>query len=111
MYQYLRSNLALHRELSKSRSHNIAGEKFGSEDEDVILQFAFERYFNGSSLFGTVESCTEKITALRGIGVTEIACLLDFGLDNQTILQGLPYFEILKNRFQPRRDNAVRTAV
>lgn len=111
MYDYLRTNLELHKQLARSRNHEVARQKFGSEDEDVLLQFAFERYFNGSSLFGTVDSCADKITALRAIGVTEIACLLDFGLDNHTILEGLPYLEALKNRFQPEHESAVAATV
>ena len=111
MYQYLRTNLELHKELARSRKHEVANEKFGAEDEDILLQFAFERYFNGSSLFGTVDSCAEKAMALKEIGVTEIACLLDFGLDNQTILQGLPYLEALKNRFKLEQKSATTAAV
>ena len=111
MYQYLRTNLELHKELARSRKHEVANEKFGAEDEDILLQFAFERYFNGSSLFGTVDSCAEKAMKLKEIGVTEIACLLDFGLDTQTILRGLPYLEALKNRFKLEQKSATTAAV
>jgi len=61
-----------------------------SEDElESILDFAFERYFNDSGLFGTVEDALERATQVKAIGVTEIACLIDYGIEVDTLLDGL----------------------
>jgi len=59
MHEYLRTNLTLHQELAKSRNHEVSKTSFAAQDETTLLEFAFERYFNGSSLFGTVESCVQ----------------------------------------------------
>ena len=67
------------------------------EELDAILDFAFERYFNDSGLFGTVEDALKRTEQVKAIGVTEIACLIDYGIDRQTVLDGLrPLAEVVK---------------
>ncbi|WP_299423469.1 MupA/Atu3671 family FMN-dependent luciferase-like monooxygenase [uncultured Shimia sp.] len=69
-----------------------------SEDElEEILDFAFLRYFEDSGLFGTVEDALDRVEQVKRIGVTEIACLIDYGIDSTTVLEGLkPLAEVLK---------------
>ena len=59
------------------------------EEMDGILEFAFERYFNDSGLFGTVEDAIERVKEVKAIGVTEVACLIDYGIDVDLVLEGL----------------------
>ncbi len=67
------------------------------EEMDAILDFAFERYFNDSGLFGTVEDALKRTEDLQAIGVTEIACLIDYGIDRETVLEGLkPLAQVVK---------------
>lgn len=67
------------------------------EELDAILDFAFERYFNDSGLFGTVEDALRRTEQVKAIGVTEIACLIDYGIDVDTVLHGLkPLAEVVK---------------
>ncbi|WP_147114319.1 MupA/Atu3671 family FMN-dependent luciferase-like monooxygenase [Tateyamaria sp. syn59] len=67
------------------------------EELEGILDFAFERYFNDSGLFGTVEDAIARVVEVKDIGVTEIACLIDYGIDVDTILDGLhPLAEVLR---------------
>lgn len=60
-----------------------------AEELDAILDFAFERYFNDSGLFGTVEDALARTEELKRIGVDEIACLIDYGIERATVLDGL----------------------
>ncbi len=60
-----------------------------ADDLDAILDFAFERYFSESGLFGTVQDALARVEQLRRIGVTEIACLIDYGIDRESVLAGL----------------------
>jgi len=61
-----------------------------SEEElDGILDFAFERYFEDSGLFGTVEDCVARVEGLKRIGVDEVACLIDYGIPARQVLDGL----------------------
>lgn len=69
-----------------------------SQDEvDGILDFAFNRYFDESGLFGTVEDCLDRVEQLKAIGVTEIACLIDYGINTDQVLEGLfPLAEVVR---------------
>ena len=59
------------------------------EDMEGILEFAFQRYFEDSGLFGTVEDCLNRVEQLKRIGVTEIGCLIDYGIAPEVVLEGL----------------------
>ena len=79
----------------------------GSLEEDElegILDFAFLRYFEDSGLFGTVQDCVAKVDALKRIGVNEVACLIDYGIGTEQVLEGLkPLAEVV------RRSNSAQT--
>ena len=67
------------------------------EELEEILDFAFLRYFEDSGLFGTVEDALDRVEQVKRIGVTEIACLIDYGIAPATVLQGLrPLAEVLR---------------
>ncbi|GGL56373.1 MupA/Atu3671 family FMN-dependent luciferase-like monooxygenase [Wenxinia marina] len=67
-----------------------------AEEMDAILDFAFARYFDESGLFGTVEDAVQRVEELKAIGVDEVACLIDYGIDRQAVLDGLrPLAEVL----------------
>ncbi len=59
------------------------------DDENALMAMAFERYFKTHGLFGTPESCTEMVDTLKEIGVDEVACLVDFGVDEDIVLASL----------------------
>jgi natural product biosynthesis luciferase-like monooxygenase protein len=69
-----------------------------SEDElEGILDFAFLRYFEDSGLFGTVEDCVTRVEELKLAGVSEVACLIDYGIATDVVLEGLkPLAEVLR---------------
>ncbi len=71
-------------------------ETISDEDMDDLLEFAFQRYFRTSGLFGTPETARDIVAKCEEIGVDEIACLIDFGIDTQVVLQHLPYLDQLK---------------
>ncbi|MGV9679823.1 MupA/Atu3671 family FMN-dependent luciferase-like monooxygenase [Nocardia sp. NPDC003482] len=62
-----------------------------------VLDFAFERYYRSSGLFGTPDSARTMVEQLREAGADEIACLIDFGIDEPTVLAGLESLATLKN--------------
>ena len=68
-----------------------------SEDEmAALMDHAFERYFKSAGLFGTADSCLETVDRLRDLGVDEIACLIDFGVDDESVLAGLRHLDALR---------------
>jgi alkanesulfonate monooxygenase SsuD/methylene tetrahydromethanopterin reductase-like flavin-dependent oxidoreductase (luciferase family) len=56
---------------------------------DEMLECSFERYFRMGGLFGTPERCIEMVDQLKEIGVDEIACLIDYGVETDTVLSSL----------------------
>ena len=60
------------------------------EDTEALLDHSFERYYESSGLFGTVERCVEIVERCRAVGVDEVACLIDYGIDSDTVMAHLP---------------------
>jgi hypothetical protein len=74
-----------------------------SDDErQGLLGYAFERYFETSGLFGDEERALDMVDRLKGIGVDEIACLIDFGVDEDTVLAHLRPLARVHRRAQPQ---------
>ena len=83
-------------------------------DLDALAEHAFERYFESGGLFGTPASCMAMMSRLRQIGVTEVACLIDFGIPADTVLASLPYLDDLRQRCAvatPPREQSVGALV
>jgi len=68
----------------------------GDDEMDAVLEFAFLRYYETSGLFGTPQRCRETVDRLKGIGVDEIACLIDFGIDTDEVLESLPLLDRIR---------------
>lgn len=68
---------------------DIAG--LAGDDLDAVLDFAADRYYETSGLFGTPEQLIPLVERLHEIGVDEIACLVDFGLATDDVLANLPH--------------------
>jgi alkanesulfonate monooxygenase SsuD/methylene tetrahydromethanopterin reductase-like flavin-dependent oxidoreductase (luciferase family) len=57
--------------------------------KEEMLRFAVERFAHQRAMLGPVERGLEVCAELERAGVGEVACLIDFGLDRASILQGL----------------------
>lgn len=86
------------KELSESTGQTLDEffENISDEDFDGILEFAFLRYYETSGLFGTPERCLAMVDRLKEIGVNEIGCLIDYGLDTENVLNHLPQLNELR---------------
>src|SRR5579875_1629182 len=60
-------------------------------DKRLLLQLAFDRYARSAALFGTVGSCEPMVRQLADAGVDEIACLVDFGLPTEQVLESVEH--------------------
>lgn len=70
-------------------------EPLSAQDLDQLLDHAFERYYQTSGLFGTPDSAREIVRTISSIGADEIGCLIDFGIDTDTVLANLPNIRTL----------------
>lgn len=75
-------------------------DSISEQDLDDLLEFAFERYFETSGLFGTPEHCMAMVDKVNGADIDEIACLIDFGIDTDIVLTHLPYLNELRKKAQ-----------
>ena len=82
-------------------------------DARDVASLAFEHYFASSTLLGTQNKCARILEAVGAHGADEIACLIDFGLDPDTVLAALPRLAELREHFsaaahagEPVHDNA-----
>ncbi|HEU5378911.1 MAG TPA: MupA/Atu3671 family FMN-dependent luciferase-like monooxygenase, partial [Ktedonobacteraceae bacterium] len=98
---YLRTSVGLIESFIRSMQMDLDLQKLSEQDMDALLNHAFERYFETSSLCGTPASCLPLIERLKQIGVNEIACLIDFGIPVQKTLAGLQELAALKDRANP----------
>jgi len=99
---YLRSFTELLENLGRSLGIDVRGDSFSEADMASLLTFAFDRYFNTSGLFGTPDSCLVLTDRLAEIGVDEVACLVDFGVETEAVLASLEPLAELKRRTQER---------
>jgi natural product biosynthesis luciferase-like monooxygenase protein len=82
---YLRSSVDLW--LARRPGQDIGD--FSEEELEDLVSYAFERYFETSGLFGTPSTSLRMIDRLKSIGVDEVACLIDFGVDFDSVLSSL----------------------
>jgi natural product biosynthesis luciferase-like monooxygenase protein len=64
--------------------------------KEEMIDKAFDQYFDTSALMGTPTTCIPLVKRLKKMGVTEISCLVDFGLPPEEVLKGLEALAELK---------------
>ncbi|MFO1140201.1 MAG: MupA/Atu3671 family FMN-dependent luciferase-like monooxygenase [Paracoccus sp. (in: a-proteobacteria)] len=74
------------------------------DEVDGILEFAFLRYFEDSGLFGTVEDGIARVEHLKKIGVTEVACLIDYGIAPEQVMASFPLLARLRSEVNPHSE-------
>ncbi|WP_053004177.1 MupA/Atu3671 family FMN-dependent luciferase-like monooxygenase [Flavobacterium sp. ABG] len=87
---YLRNSLDLLKPLAEEQGLDL------KSDEEALLDMGFLRFYKSSSLFGTPETCLEIINRAYNINVNEIACLIDFGVEEKKVLENLDHLFSLK---------------
>jgi natural product biosynthesis luciferase-like monooxygenase protein len=102
MIEYLRTSLGLIKGFAsawtafKRRSDGSAVADLdlatlAPEELEGLLDYSFSRYFETSALFGTPERCAEMLGRVHALGVDEVACLVDFGVEADLALAHLPH--------------------
>ncbi len=99
---YLNSHIDFSKAFASDTKHDLM-----QNSRNEVLDFAFERYFNFSSLMGSIEDGERIVNRLKSIGVDEIACLIDFGVDHEKVLNSLQYLIELKERVNKKNTQSV----
>jgi len=76
-----------------------AGERkvIAGQDEEFVKQRAIARLFESHGIVGAPVDCVERILRAEAAGITEIACLIDFGIEADAVLAALQYLVDLRN--------------
>ncbi len=75
-----------------------------AEEQDAVLDYAFERYYETAGLFGTIDDAVALVDRMKGIDVDDVACLIDYGVPSDVVFEHLPPLaQVL------RRSNAAAT--
>ena len=96
--RYLRSSAGLLANLARALGQEIHAASFGEQDMEALLDHALERYSANNALFGTVEGCGEMVERMRAVGVDEVACLIDFGVGTDAVLESIGLLAELRRR-------------
>ncbi|HEX5883963.1 MAG TPA: MupA/Atu3671 family FMN-dependent luciferase-like monooxygenase [Pyrinomonadaceae bacterium] len=96
--KYLKSHLNLIETGAESLNLDVdVRDQDPEKYRDQMAAFAFERYYRTSSLIGTPTSCMKMVERLKSIGVDEVACLIDFGIDVDSVLESLEHLVVLRD--------------
>lgn len=68
-------------------------------DKDDLMSAAFENYFRHSTLLGSPAKCARLVEGLTELGVDEMACLIDFGVETDAVIESLVLLNELKEHF------------
>ncbi|MFB2836378.1 MupA/Atu3671 family FMN-dependent luciferase-like monooxygenase, partial [Floridanema evergladense] len=93
---YLKTSMGLLQNMFQSQGMPADFDRLTEEDRDFLLSTTYKRYVQTGTLIGTPDSCRQVIEDLRSIGVDEIACFIDFGVDEKLVLENLPHLNTLK---------------
>ncbi|WP_393073586.1 MupA/Atu3671 family FMN-dependent luciferase-like monooxygenase [Streptomyces sp. LN704] len=84
---YLRSFAGLTMS-SSSKGRRIDPATLSPRHFDAMVERSFERYFDEGGLLGTVEKAIDVVERVRKADVDEIACLIDFGVPRDKVVEG-----------------------
>ena len=114
MKGYLGTAVGLLRDVA-SAFPTFAGRGSGTDDLfkslspaelDQLLEVAAHRYLSTSGLFGTPVEAAEIVETVSAVGVDEVACLVDFGVETDDVLRSLELLLEAKAMVDARRDDA-----
>jgi pristinamycin I synthase 3 and 4 len=83
---YLRAHASLRLRILKEQGQEAP---LDAEELERTIPVTLQRYVAQAALIGSPETCLRTLARLREAGVDEIACLIDFGLPTETVLDGL----------------------
>jgi natural product biosynthesis luciferase-like monooxygenase protein len=86
---YLRSSIGLIARAAAGPAGGLDPSKLSPKDVDFLVSRSFDRYFDTGGMFGTVDDAARTVARLRRTGIDEVACLIDFGVPHDLVLEGL----------------------
>ncbi len=98
--RYLRESVGLLRDLSQGLYPGADVKQLSEEEMQAMVEYSFNRYFAVCGLLGTPETCRRTLQKLGAIGVDDVACLIDFGVETDAVLQSLERLDRVRAEWQ-----------
>ncbi|CAM5243421.1 MupA/Atu3671 family FMN-dependent luciferase-like monooxygenase [Streptomyces cyaneofuscatus] len=102
--EYLRGSMDLWATGSSGEGADLS--QLSNDDLDFVVERAADRLMDQAAAIGTVADVQGLLDGLAECGVDEIACLVDFGVEERAVLDALPLIADLV-----RRADTVRSGV
>lgn len=93
---YLKSIVPMAQGLATARARNVDMRKLNARQIAQFVNCHYDRAVRGLSLIGTPSAAHETLNAMSDLGIDEVACLVDFGVDGRHVLAQLPYLASLQ---------------
>ena len=85
--QYLTTHLRLFEKFATHNDIGVRVDAVSENDRAVLVEHGVRRYMSTAGLFGSVDTARPMVDRLAAAGVTEIGCLIDFGLPPEQVLE------------------------
>ncbi|MCB0642826.1 MAG: LLM class flavin-dependent oxidoreductase, partial [Phaeodactylibacter sp.] len=96
--EYLESSIKLIEPMAKAEGLDIHTQR------EEIIEIAYHRFSRENTLIGSPESCQYTLQKVLSVGVNEIACLVDFGVEHEKVLAGLEKIAATQQLFRTYRE-------
>jgi natural product biosynthesis luciferase-like monooxygenase protein len=87
LVQYLSAHMKLFEKFAATSDIGVRPEDVTTRDREILLAHGVQRYASSAGLFGSAETCQPMLDQLVSAGVTEVGCLVDFGLPREQVLE------------------------
>jgi natural product biosynthesis luciferase-like monooxygenase protein len=98
--RYLADSADLLKGLSQAVYPGADMKNLSAEEMNTLVEYSFNRYFDLCGLLGTPATCRTVLQKLTALGVDEIACLIDFGVEPDAALESLKLLDGVRAEFQ-----------
>ena len=100
---YLKSSFDLLSGLGQALGRAVDPRSLPEHELDELVAQAFDRFFETSGLLGSPAHCADMVDRLKMIGVDEVACLIDFGVPHQQVIDALARLGEVRELSEARR--------
>ncbi len=106
--EYLSTSFGLIQSLGVTTGVGTDFESLPAAELDALVDRAVDRFADSAALLGDAEDCVDMIDRLKAIGVDEVACLIDFGVEVDAVLHSLEELDRVRRLSEARRQGALR---
>jgi natural product biosynthesis luciferase-like monooxygenase protein len=79
-----------------AKMYESEGLQLADEDRAFMARRATEQFLGETSMIGTAATCAERARQFHSLGVDELACLIDFGVPFDEVMESLAKIATLK---------------